>query len=188
MLDMGPYYVTCLVNLAGNVEVVSAMTKKTYAKRLITSAPHRGEVIDVDVPTYYAGTMRFVNGAIGTLVTTFDVYNASSNNCLEIYGTKGTLYVPDPNMFAGPVRIMLAGEAKKEVELAFDYAENCRGLGLSDMAEALASGSGKFRANCDQTLHVLEIMEGFAVSGREHKEVEILSRFECTEMMPPARV
>ncbi len=184
MMDMGPYYVNCLVNLVGNAAQVSAMTKRTFLKRTITSAPHRGEIIDVDVPTFYAGTIRFENGAIGTLITTFDVYNSANNNCLEIYGTKGTLYVPDPNMFDGPVRVMLAGEGKKDVELAFDNRENSRGLGLSDMARAVADGSGKFRANCSQTLHVLEIMEGFAVSGETHREVEIRSRFDRTEMMP----
>ncbi|MBO4327531.1 MAG: Gfo/Idh/MocA family oxidoreductase [Clostridia bacterium] len=183
MFDMGPYYITCLVNLAGNVSAVSAMTKKTFKTRTITSAPHRGEVIEVDVPTFYAGTMRFESGAIGTIITTFDVYNSANNNCLEIYGTKGTLYVPDPNMFDGPVRVMLAGEAKKDIDLAFRYRENSRGLGLADMAKALSDGSGKFRANCDQTLHVLEIMEGFAVSGNEHREIEISSRFERTPIM-----
>ena len=185
MFDMGPYYLTCLVNLVGCVEAVSAMTKISFKERLITSQPHNGEIIQVDVPTYYAGNLRFEGGAIGTLITTFDVHNTARNNCLEIYGTKGTLYVPDPNTFGGPVFLQLAGEEKKEIELAFNYPNNSRALGLADMAKTVADGKCCFRANCGQTYHVLEIMEGFAKSGVEHREVEILSRFDKTPAMDP---
>jgi len=162
------------------------MTKISFEERLITSQPHNGEIIKVDVPTYYAGNLRFVNGAIGTLITTFDVHNTARNNCLEIYGTKGTLYVPDPNCFGGPVYVQLAGEEKKEVPLAFNYPNNSRALGLADMAKAVAEGRCDFRANCGQTFHVLEIMEGFAQSGKEHREVEITSRFDRTPIMDPS--
>ena len=74
MFDMGPYYLTALVNLLGCVSHVFAMTKKSFPKRVITSKEHFGEVIDVDVPTYIAGSMQFESGAIGTLFTTFDVH------------------------------------------------------------------------------------------------------------------
>jgi len=182
---MGPYYLTCLVNLVGCVEAVSAMTKISFKERLITSQPHNGEIIKVDVPTYYAGNLRFANGAIGTLITTFDVHNTARNNCLEVYGTEGTLYVPDPNGFGGPVYLQLAGQEKKEIPVAFNYPNNSRALGLADMAKAVAEGRTDFRANCGQTFHVLEIMEGFAQSGIERKEVEIISRFEKTPAMDP---
>ncbi len=182
MFDMGPYYLTALVNLCGNVEAVSAMTRTTFPERLITSQPHNGEIIQVDVPTLYAGNMRFTSGAIGTLYTTFDVFYPGQAR-LEVYGSKGTLFVPDPNTFGGPVKLFIPGEEVKEIDLMFDYPDNSRALGLSDMASALQDG-GPFRANSDQTFHVLEIMEGFAQSGREGREVPIESRFERQPAMP----
>ena len=176
MLDMGPYYVTALINLCGNVEAVSAMTHTTFSQRTITSQPHQGQKISVEVPTLYAGTMRFTSGAVGTLYTTFDVHYPEQSR-LEIYGTKGTLFVPDPNTFGGPVRMYTPEEGMEEVALRYDYAENCRALGLADMAKALQCGR-PFRASADQAFHVLEIMEGFDISGRERREIDIRSRFE----------
>ena len=182
MFDMGPYYITALINLLGNVSDVSAMTKKSFEKRLITSQPHNGEIIDVDVNTYIAGTMRFESGAIGTLFTTFDVYYPEQAR-VEVYGSEGTLYVPDPNGFGGPIRLFRPGEGMREMPLEFNnYAENSRALGLADMAKALQTGR-KFRCNCGQTYHVLEIMEGFTKSGDERREVKIESRFEKSPIM-----
>jgi len=182
MFDMGPYYITALLNLVGcGVEAVSAMTRTTFPERLITSEPHNGEIIKVDVPTLYAGNMRFTNGAIGTLYTTFDVYPPAKNN-LEIYGTKGSLIVPDPNCFGGSVKLIMPGKDIEEIPLCFAYEQNSRALGLADMAKAMQTGRD-FRSTYKQTYHVLEIMEGFAESGRIRKEVEILSHFEKTPAM-----
>ncbi|MBE6561109.1 MAG: Gfo/Idh/MocA family oxidoreductase [Ruminococcaceae bacterium] len=184
MFDMGPYYLTALVNLCGCVESVSAMTNISFPKRTITSKPHCGEVIDVDVPTYYAGTMRFASGAIGTLFTTFDVFYPGQAR-LEVYGSEGTLMVPDPNTFGGPVKLYKPTDGgMQEIPLTFDYPENSRALGLADMAKALQTGR-PWRANSDMTFHVLEIMEGFAESGRTHREVAIESRFDKTPLMNP---
>ncbi|MBR3997352.1 MAG: gfo/Idh/MocA family oxidoreductase, partial [Clostridia bacterium] len=184
MFDMGPYYLTALINLCGCVSDVSAMTKISFPQRLITSQPHNGEIVDVDVPTLYAGNMRFESGAIGTLYTTFDVHYPGQAR-LEVYGSEGTLYVPDPNGFGGPIKLFKPGEGMKDIELAFDYPDNSRALGLADMAKALQTGRA-YRANSDMTFHVLEIMEGFATSGEERREVKIESRFERRPLMNPA--
>jgi predicted dehydrogenase len=128
--------------------------------------------------------MRFESGAIGTLYTTFDVHYPGQAR-LEVYGSEGTLYVPDPNCFGGPVKLFKPGEGMKDIELAFDYPENSRALGLADMAKALQTGRA-YRANSDMTFHVLEIMEGFATSGKERREVKIESRFERRPLMNPA--
>lgn len=182
MFDMGPYYLTALVNLLGNVSEVCAMTKASYPQRICTCKEHFGEIVDVEVPTYYAGTMHFENGVIGTLFTTFDVHYDGQAR-LEIYGTEGTLYVPDPNCFGGPVKLLRPEQGTiMEIPLAFDYKENSRALGLADMAKALATGR-KARANSDMTFHVLELMEGFATSGKEKRFVPIESRFEATPQM-----
>ena len=87
MMDMGPYYMTALVNLVGRVKGVSGMCGKGFAQRVITSEPKRGTVVDVEVPTHTAGLLQFENGAIGTVLTTFDVYY-DRQAFLEVYGTK----------------------------------------------------------------------------------------------------
>lgn len=182
MFDMGPYYVTAMVNLLGNVEEVFAMTKTSYPQRVATCKEHFNEVIDVEVPTYYAGTMRFESGVIGTLFTTFDVHYETQAR-LEIYGSEGTLLLPDPNCFGGPVKLLRPEHGSaEEIPLLFDYRENSRALGLADMAKSLQTGR-KHRANIDMTYHVLEIMEGFAQSGREKKLISIESGFAPSPQM-----
>ncbi len=177
MLDMGPYYVTALVNLLGGVWSLMGRAKKTFAHRTITSAPKRGACVTVDVPTYVTGIMDFDSGAVGTIFTTFDVYNEGQAR-LEIYGTKGTLICPDPNTFGGPVKLLRPEEGgMKEMPLLFDYKENSRALGLADMAKALRDGRD-FRASYKQTLHVLEIMTGFEKASEQNRAIELTTHYE----------
>lgn len=176
MMDMGPYYLTALVNLVGSVESVSGMSKKSFSTRTITSQPLSGTVVDVDVPTYITGMMRFDNGAIGTIFTTFDVYTAEVPH-IEIYGSHGTLSVPDPNTFGGRVRLYRPGSNElKEIPLLFQYEENSRALGLADMAKAIQSGRTP-RANSSLTYHVLEIMTSIEESSIQRREIDLESRY-----------
>ncbi|MDF2537976.1 MAG: oxidoreductase [Herbinix sp.] len=176
MLDMGPYYVTALVNLIGGVSGVTGVTKTSFPKRVITSQPKSGTIVEVDVPTYITGIMNFDNGAVGTIFTTFDVHYKQSAK-LEIYGTKGTLSVPDPNGFGGPIKLLRPEDGEyKEMPLLFDYKENSRGLGLADMAKALQTGRD-YRASYQQTYHVLEIMTSFEKSSREGRYTPLQTRF-----------
>lgn len=184
MLDVGPYYVSSLINLLGNVTEVFAMTGTAFPQRTITSQPHFGEVIDVDVMTHYVGTMKFENGVIASIMTTFDVYYDRPSR-LEIYGTKGTLLLPDPNAFWGPVQLILPENGCKvqEVPIAFNYNYGCcRALGLADMAKAIRTGRTP-RAHGDMIYHALEIMEGFATSNNEKRIIPIASRFEVAPLM-----
>ncbi len=176
MMDMGPYYITALINLLGGIKSVKGTAKISFDKRLITSQPFAGKIIDVDVPTYITGIMEFESGAVGTLTTTFDVYKSDSHD-IEIYGSKGTLFVPDPNCFNGKIRLF-DGKTKEEkvIESGFDYGENSRGLGLADFAKALETGR-KPRASYKQTFHVLEVMQAFVNSGENGKTTEIKSAF-----------
>ncbi|MDR0497859.1 MAG: Gfo/Idh/MocA family oxidoreductase, partial [Treponema sp.] len=95
MFDMGPYYITALVSLLGPIVRVSGSTKKSFETRTISSEPLNGEVINVDVPTHIAGVMDFANGTVGTIITSFDIYSHTLP-LLEIYGSEGTLRLPDP--------------------------------------------------------------------------------------------
>jgi len=137
MFDMGPYYLTALVNLIGPVRRVTGSTRITFPERTITSRPKYGEKITVRTPTHVSGVLDFANGAIGNIITSFDVWKHSLPH-IEIYGTEGSMQVPDPNGFGGPVKIMRQGYKDfVEVNLTHSYPDNSRGLGVADMASAL---------------------------------------------------
>lgn len=164
MFDMGPYYLTALIALLGPIREIAAMTRITHRERTILSQPKYGQTIQVEVPTHVAGTLRFESGAMATMITSFDIPAGSSLRNIEIYGTKGTLAVPDPNTFGGPVRLKRFGEAEwTDIPVELPYADNSRGIGVLDMAQAIRSGSAH-RANGHLAFHVLEAMHGFHIS------------------------
>jgi predicted dehydrogenase len=163
MFDMGPYYLTALVSLLGPVQRVTGATRTTFPQRTITSQPKYGRKIEVEVPTHVVGLLDFAQGSVASIITTFDVWSAELPR-IEIYGTHGTLSVPDPNTFGGPVRLRRAGSSDwLEIPIPFPYTSNSRGLGVADMAHALRSGR-PHRASGDLTYHVLEIMEAIHVA------------------------
>ena len=183
MFDMGPYYLTALVNMMGPVRRVSGEARITFPQRTITSEPLYGTIIDVETPTHVASTLQFESGAIGTIVTSFDVWAADLPR-IEIYGTEGSLSVPDPNGFGGPVRVRRAGATEwQEVPLTHGYAENSRGIGVADLANALKSGRSA-RANGELTYHVLDIMHATLDSAREGRHIEIESTCERPAPLP----
>lgn len=202
MLDMGPYYITALVQLMGEAKGLMGMTKRSFKERLITSEPHRGETIDVDVDTWLSGNIEFQSGAIAQVFTTFDVHYTVQPR-FEIYGTRGSMMIPDPNTFGGPVLLLrpedFAAAPKtdpglarhgvpdfyagwKEMPLLYDYPENSRGLGLADMAKALRTGRGH-RADYQQQRHVLEIMTAFSKSCEQKAYVPMTTKYTRTAPM-----
>lgn len=182
MFDMGPYYLTALINLLGPVRRVCAATKITHAERLITSQPKFGKVVKVDTPTHIAGVLDFTNGAIGTIVTSFDVWGGAVP-CIEIYGTQGTISVPDPNGFGGPVRVRRPREDWAAMPLTHGYADNMRGIGVADMACALRSKRAH-RANGQLAYHVLDTMQSFLDSSAAGKHVDLASTCQQPAPMP----
>ena len=173
MFDMGPYYLTALVALMGPVRRVTGSARITFPERTITSQPLYGTVVKVEVPTHVAGILDFANGAIATIVTSFDVWSAEVPR-IEIYGTEGSLSVPDPNGFGGPVLVRRAGATEwSEVPLTHGYAKNSRSLGVADMAMGIRSGR-PHRASGELAYHVLDIMHAFhdASEGGHHVELE----------------
>ncbi|HOV69143.1 MAG TPA: Gfo/Idh/MocA family oxidoreductase [Clostridia bacterium] len=184
MFDMGPYYLTALVFLLGSVIEVAGLTNKTFEKRTITSQPKYGQVIDVEVPTYVAGLLRFENGGIGTIITSFDVWNSTLPR-IEIYGTKGSLIVPDPNTFGGPVLLStLDGGGFKEIPLTHIYAENSRGIGVSDMAACILDNRTDNRASGRLANHVLEIMSAIHTASDEKIIYKIKTKINKPNSMP----
>ncbi|GLQ53406.1 Gfo/Idh/MocA family protein [Devosia nitrariae] len=179
MLDMGPYYITDLVNLLGPVTRVAAMSSTSRLERTITSAPKRGDVVPVKIATHITGSMGFASGVIVQVAMSFDVAG-HKHTPLEIYGTEASLIVPDPNHFGGTVEIKKVGreEPWNEVPVDTPYAAgNYRSLGVADMAEAILEDR-PHRANGDLALHVLEVMEAFEAASREGRTVDISTRPE----------
>lgn len=174
MLDMGPYYITDLVNLLGPVAQVSAMASRLRLQRPVLSEPKKGQIIDVKVDTHVTGALRFANGAIVQVGMSFDVA-AHKHVPLELYGTEASLIVPDPNFFGGDVEVRKRGrdETWTPVPVTQPYADgNYRSLGVADMATGILENR-PHRANGDLALHVLEVMEAFETASREGRTIAI---------------
>jgi predicted dehydrogenase len=183
MFDMGPYYLTALISILGPVARVTGSARITRSERTITSQPRQGQTIQVKVPTHVAGVLDFANGVVGTIITSFDVWSAQLPR-LEIYGTEGSLSLPDPNTFGGAVYVRRAEDTTwNEVPLSHGYAENSRGLGVADMAYALRSGR-PHRANGAMAYHVLDIMEAFHDASREERHVKLASHCDRPAPLP----
>jgi predicted dehydrogenase len=175
MFDMGPYYLTALVSLLGPVARVSGSARISTATRTITNQYQNGEIIDVEVPTHIAGILDFTSGVIGVLITSFDVYSHSLPH-IEIYGTEGTLQVPDPNFFNGPVLVRRFREEKWEkIPLINNFTDNCRGLGITEMAQAIEENR-PHRACSDLAFHVVDIMQGIHDASAKGKYYNLKSR------------
>ena len=186
LLDMGPYYITALTNLLGGIKSVYGTCRTTFKERLITAEPHVGEIIKVTVPTHYESLITFECGATVSLLTSFDVYNTKQAE-IQLYGTKGNLYVPDPNCFGARKGMkFLNGETGEEEELPleFGYEENSRCLGLADLAAAIEQGRPP-RTSYKQTYHVLEAMTGIMKSAETGLPYEMTTKFEREAPMDP---
>jgi predicted dehydrogenase len=183
MLDMGPYYITDLVNLLGPVARVSGMATRLRAERLIASEPLKGARIPVEVATHVTGTLAFVSGAVITLTMSFDVPK-HKHAPIEIYGEKASLLVPDPNYFGGAIELAGKGEDWRVVPTEHAYADgNYRSIGVADMAQAIRDNR-PHRASGALAFHVLEVMEAFQLSSDSGAAVAIESRPERPAMLP----
>jgi predicted dehydrogenase len=184
MLDMGPYYVTALLHLIGPVKRVCGSVKASFPTRTITSQPKNGKVVQVETPTHITGEMDFANGATAHITTTFDVYGANFPP-ITIFGTEGTMLVPDPNTFGGEIRVKRAGTDFERVELTHAHPENSRGLGVLDMAYAIREGRRDHRASGELALHALDVMTAFERSSTEERHIHMATTPERPRPMTP---
>ena len=185
MLDLGPYYVANLINLLGPVRRVAALANMPEATRTIGSGARKGETVPVKTPTNIHALLEFVNGATVTLTTTWDVWSHRRSH-FELYGTEGTLYVPDPNFFGGTVEVGGKDKVITAIE-PWDHPfgvvnqdqgrANYRTAGLADMAMATMEGRD-VRCSLERTLHGVEIMAGCIKSGETGQFVNMTTT--CT--------
>lgn len=158
MLDMGPYYLSALHTLLGPVARVQGSARISFPTRTITSEPKKGKIVEVETPTHLVGVLDYAAGPVVQITTSFDV-KAHRMPCIELYGSEGTITVPDPNGFGGPVKLNKSWGEGEEIELTHGFAENSRGLGVLDMVYAIANDR-PHRASGAMGLHLLEVMEG----------------------------
>jgi predicted dehydrogenase len=183
LFDMGPYYLTALVTLLGPVRRVAGMAATPRATRTIGSGPRAGSEIDVAVATHVTGVLEHANGALSTLVMSFDVW-AGRLPYIEVYGTGGSLSVPDPNGFGGAVQIFTAGAKDwTPAAEAGGYREAARGYGVSDLASALTSGTAH-RANGEIAYHVLDVMETILTAADSGNAADVASSCDRPRAVP----
>jgi predicted dehydrogenase len=183
MLDMGPYYITNLVQLLGPIASVMGSTARPKSERLVTSEPMNGTLIPVEVATHVAGTLEFESGAVVSIAMSFDVLK-HQHTPIEIYGDKGSILAPDPNRFGGDVRVANTGGEWQKVPLTHGNVEGeFRSIGVADMATAIVTNR-PHRASGALAFHVLEVMEAFYTSAEEGRRIRIESRVDRPAMMP----
>ncbi len=180
MFDMGPYYLTAMVNLFGPVARVSGTASKTFPIRTITSQPRAGETVNVEVPTHFSTSLEFASGPVGTMVMSFDTPKIDLPN-IVVFGTKGNLRVCDPNHFDLPCALAPAGSTTFEPVPMTHAIGRARGTGVSDLANAIRSGRAH-RTRGDLAHHVIEVMEAATRSSTEGKHISIQST--CTRPAP----
>jgi predicted dehydrogenase len=157
VFNLGPYYVTAIVSLLGPVRRITGTSRISFPTRTISSQPLAGQTITVTTPTFVNAAFDFTAGPVASFTATYDVWK-SERPLIEIYGSEGTMSVPDPNTFGGPVRVYRqATKAWEEVPLDAGFSDNSRGIGLADLVRAKQDGI-PHRASGEFTNHILEIM------------------------------
>jgi len=190
ILDLGPYYITDLISLVGPIKRVTAFTGMARAEREVTAeGPYKGTMIKVGTPTTIHAVLEFANGAIITLGASWDVSSHGHHN-IELYGTEGSVYVPDPNFFNGEVTITdRAGT--KEVVTPWDHTfgkanqdldkpnprANYRNAGLSDMMDSIETGKTA-RCDIDVALHAIDVMTSILKAGETGQVITLSTTCE----------
>jgi predicted dehydrogenase len=185
LLDMGPYYVSAIVALLGPVRRVAGFTATRTRERTIEIGPRAGERFEVGTPSHTTASMELASGVTASLVASFEA-TAQYVCDLEIHGTEGTVALPDPNGFSGPLRLR-RGRTDWE-ELPFmSNGRDARGIGLHDLVDSIAAGREP-RASGRFGLHVVEVARGILRSAEEGMTIDIDSRIDQPEAMPAASV
>lgn len=172
LFDMAPYYLSALITLFGPVVRVSGVATRSSRERSVMVGARAGSVFPVDVDTHVSAILEHANGVTATMTVSFEVW-ASRAPLFEVYGTQGTIAVPDPNRFSDPVEVYTASSREwTSVPVAAGYADAGRGYGLADMARAIQTDR-PHRASGELAFHVLEIMDAVLRASAEHRVIEL---------------
>jgi predicted dehydrogenase len=182
ILDTGLTYLSALVSLLGPIARVSGSARMSATERTITSEKKRGQKIPVQVPTHISGSIDFTSGVTATLIQSYDLA-AHQLPALEIYGTKGTLSLPDPTTFDDKLKIRLLGSGDWE-DVALTHPKGLgRGLGVADMAYAITHNR-PHRANETFAYHVLDAALALEESSQANQHFGLASTCERPAALP----
>ena len=194
VLDIGPYYVANLVNLVGPVKKVAAFANTARKERVIGSGPRAGEKVPVSTPTTIHAVLEFVSGAVITLGASWDVYG-HQHQSMELYGTQGALFVPDPNFFGGEL-VLVDTDGKRETVAPWNHplgipnqdrpagqppVANYRSAGFADMIAAMSEGRAP-RCSLDVSLHGVDVMTSILKAAETGSVVELTTT--CKRPLP----
>lgn len=185
MMDMGPYYLTALLQILGPLRRVTGFANIAIPDRTITSQPLNGKKIEVETPDHYVGVMEFANGVTGTIVQSFAMPKSphERSHPIQVFGTEGILKVPDPNNFDGVPMLLRHDQTEwtpLEPATATGYG---RAVGLADLCAAVQQDR-PHRCNIDQGFVVLDAMQGFRDASESGKTHEIKVTYDRPPMMP----
>lgn len=184
VFDMGPYYITTLINLLGPVTRVTSIARRGFDQRIFGAGPRKGEKFPVEILTHFNALLEFEQGAIISFHASFDV-QGHSHLPIEIYGTNGSLQIPDPNYFGGPVRLLEKAGRWIDMPLSHGFGDgNYRILGAAEMACAIRANR-QHRASDQMAFHTVEIMEAIVTGGESGKPVPIYSQCERPRALQP---
>jgi predicted dehydrogenase len=178
LFDMGPYYLTTLVQVFGPVKSVYGLGSTSHETRTIGSGPRAGESITVEIPSHVSAQLEFESGASAQSVFSFQSHRERVG-FVEIAGSDGLVVSPDPNMFGGTVEVRTGGETR-EVPTEFDFL---RGVGVLELARAIRAGVPE-RASGALAFHVLDIMVSISQSIDEGRPVAVESTVERSPALP----
>lgn len=175
LYDMAPYYLSVLVHFFGPIQEVFSYGAKGYEQRKVYTGPKKGSMVDVTVPTHYAAVLKMKNGILVNMNMSFDIWHSTLPK-MEVYGTEGTLLVPDPNMSDGRAAVL---RKEQVVAKAFNMPEDMhtyevpqrvqnvseytRGTGVAEMVVSIKEGR-KHRANGEMATHIIEAITGMMES------------------------
>ncbi len=183
VFDIGGYYLTALVTILGPVERIFAYGSTGTQKREIYCGPRKGKYIDVETPTTYLSLIRMKSGVNVSLNISFDAWKTTLP-LFEIYGTEGTMCVPDPNMTGGQAKIyrqeQTLNRVVEETDIRDDsdifytmpnrdreYNGYLRGAGVASMAAAIERGE---HVDNSLVIHVTEALAGLITSAQTGQE------------------
>ncbi|WP_309071370.1 Gfo/Idh/MocA family oxidoreductase [Arthrobacter sp.] len=181
LFDMGPYYLTTLIQTFGAAQTVAALGSRSRETRVIGSGPRAGEEFEVTVPTHVSALVQFENGASSTSNFSFDS-PLPRHGFVEITGSEATIAFPDPNRFDGEIRLHRHGAEEWETFPAAGSTFG-RGVGVLDMARSIRAGA-PHRAQGATAFHVLDVMASIAESVETRSFVDIASSAAAAEPLP----
>ncbi|MET1051652.1 MAG: Gfo/Idh/MocA family oxidoreductase [Mycetocola sp.] len=181
LFDIGPYYLTALVQAFGSIARVAASGSTAHAQRTIGSGPKAGETFDVTVPSHVGALLQFASGGSGQSIWSFDSA-LTRHGFVEIAGTEGTLVLPDPNNFDGDLVIHRRGGEGSEV-LASTVATSTRGTGVLELARAIREDR-PHRASGELAFHVVDTMVSIAESAESGEFVTVASSAPSVPPLP----